>query len=157
MEVVRVTCVVLNQGGNQRIFFYCMENQTKKVAAASDGSACDLNSVGVGGNGNGLTDGVGVGANSSGAVEEEGIIELHDLRLSPIASLRNRHRPLGGATARHLAGPPSLRFSRRHLNAAESQAAARWRCIAGAHVRLTCARVVDEISLQPRKSGCLIH
>ena len=77
-----------------------MENQTKKVAAASDGSACDLNSVGVGGNGNGLTDGVGVGANSSGAAEEEGIIELHDLRLSPIASLRNRHRPLGGATGR---------------------------------------------------------
>ena len=40
---------------------------------------------------------------------EEGIIELHDLRLSPIPSLRNRHKPLSSAKI----GPPSLRFIRR--------------------------------------------
>jgi len=40
---------------------------------------------------------------------EEGIIQLHDLRLSPIPSLRNRHHPIRGSKL----GPPSLRFIRR--------------------------------------------
>ena len=45
------------------------------------------------------------------ANHEDGIIQLHDLRMSPIPSLRNRH---ASSRANHkTVGPPSLRFVRR--------------------------------------------
>jgi len=56
---------------------------------------------------------------------DDGIIQLHDLRMSPIPSLRNRHQAGGGtaaagrsgAAAHKVIGPPSLRFVRRgHLS-----------------------------------------
>ncbi|EFX89331.1 hypothetical protein DAPPUDRAFT_310319 [Daphnia pulex] len=61
---------------------------------------------------------------------DDGIIQLHDLRMSPIPSLRNRHQAGGGTAAagrssaaapapagHKVIGPPSLRFVRRgHLS-----------------------------------------
>lgn len=48
---------------------------------------------------------------------EDGIIQLHELRMSPIPSLRNRHAaaasPAGRNSHAKVAGPPSLRFVRR--------------------------------------------
>ena len=46
--------------------------------------------------------------------DDEGIIQLHDLRLSPIPSLRNRHS--SRSANKVVGGPPSLRFVRRHYH-----------------------------------------
>lgn len=69
-----------------------------------------LGNTGGGGGGGGVTgetDDMEVNCSSENC--DEGIIQLHDLRLSPIPSLRNRHHPIRGSKL----GPPSLRFIRR--------------------------------------------
>ena len=73
--------------------------QTKKLGNTGGG--------GGGGGVTGETDDMEVNCSSENC--DEGIIQLHDLRLSPIPSLRNRHHPIRGSKL----GPPSLRFIRR--------------------------------------------
>ena len=54
--------------------------------------------------------------NNSETAIDEGIIQLQDLRLSPIPSLRKRNNTSlsHGGHIRSVVGPPSLRFIRRH-------------------------------------------
>lgn len=52
-------------------------------------------------------------SNKEESNHEDGIIQLHDLRMSPIPSLRNRHSSAGSRNSHKIVGPPSLRFVRR--------------------------------------------